>query len=480
MQDFKKKIVSGFAWEGGTKLFVQIFSWIGTVIVARLLTPEDYGLVAVSGVFIGLIAIVSDMGLSAGLINSKKELSRNELGGVFWFSLLLGITLAVLLIVFAPLIEVLFDMSGLSSVIMATSSVLVLSSLKCVPSSIVLREMNYKFRALVDMFGQFSQIASVVSLAYLGYGAWSLVIGAIVMHVVTTIPYLSILVKKVSLSLTVNWREIVSIIQFGSKVMASRIVGYFTSASPTFLSGLIAGQKETGQFSLAGQIAQVPLDKVGVIFNRIIFPAISRIKEDVRYSKVVYFKLHRVLLTISVPLLVGVALVSEDLVLVLFTSKWKEITPLLQLICMINVVRVSAMIIPPVLEGLGKPGIVFRYNLLSVCLIPLASVVGLQWGVVGMITSWFVVFPITYWYVIKKLSVLLSFSLYEYFGSFKSVVLASILMSLVLFAEYYLLSEWMSLVRLIIMVVSGALVYAFTFLLFFRSEVDEIKEALSK
>jgi O-antigen/teichoic acid export membrane protein len=477
MDHFKKKIVNGFVWEGGTKLIVQVLSWIGTVWVARLLTPEDYGIVAVSGVFIGLMAIISDMGLTAGLIN-KNEINKKEINGIFWFSLMIAFVLVLLLFSLSSTIEKVYQMPGLSDLIVASSVVLVVSSLRCIPTALVMRNMDYKFSALVDMTGTFFQIVTTVMLAYLGYGAWSLIIGSIVMQLVVLIAYFPLLRQQFPFYFYVHWNEVAGVVAYGGKIMSSRIIAYLSSSSPTFFSGLILGQKETGQFSLANMIAQVPLDKVGSIFNRIIFPSISRIKEDKAYSKTVYFKLHRTLLTISIPILLGVALVSEDLVFVLFTEKWIAIVPILQLMCLLNLLRVSIMIVPPLLEGLGLPEVVLRYNTLSLFLLPIASVVGLQWGIQGMVLAWFFVYPVTYLYLITKLAEILSFSFFDYIVSFRSVLFASAgMVTALLFIDDYF-SDWLPLVRLITMGIIGAIVYLGVFGLFFRHEVIEVKTEL--
>ena len=477
MDNFKNKVINGFVWEGGTKLIIQILSWISTVWVARLLTPEDYGIVAVSGVFIGLMAIISDMGLTAGLIN-KKEINKKEISGIFWFSLMIAFVLVLLLFSLSSTIENAYQMPGLSELIMASSVVLVLSSLRCIPTALVMRKMDYKFTALVDMSGTFFQIVTTVMLAYLGYGAWSLIIGSIVMQIVVLVLYFPLLRQQFPLYFYVRWSDVIGVVVYGGKIMSSRIIEYLSSSSPTFFSGLIVGQKETGLFSLANTIAKVPLDKVGSIFNRIIFPSISRIKEDKGYSKTVYFKLHRTLLTIAVPILLGVALVSEDLVFVLFTEKWNAIIPLLQLMCLINVLRVSEMVMPPLLEGLGMPEVVLRYNFLSLMLMPIACVVGLQWGLQGMIITWFFVYPVTYLYLIRKLSEILSFSLFEYIVSIRSVLFAaaSMVAALLILGDFF--SDWLPLVRLMTMGIIGAVVYLGIFVLFFRHEVIEVKTAL--
>ena len=477
MRDFRSKVIKGFAWEGATKLIIQAMSWASTIIVARLLSPEDYGIVAISGVFIVLLTVVAGMGFSAGLIN-KKRISNNEITGIFWLGLLIAFILTVAMILAAPFIEVMFDMPGLANIIIVSSTVFVFVNLKCVPTAIVLREMNFKYRSLVDMAAQFASILTVITMAYLGYGAWSLVFGTLAGHIISTLAYIPYM-RNIGF-FAINWLEIKYVVSFGAKVMLSRLIDSFTLLLPTFLVGLVLNQKTVGQYSMAEQLGKIPLNKIGVIFNRVLFPAISRIKDDIDYSRLLFFKFHRVLLMISFPVLTGIAIISPDLVVFLFTEKWAPIVPIIQFICTLNLIQVSSMIMPSILNGAGKPGIVFRYRLLFLVLIPVASIIGLQWGVMGMLISWCFVYPVTYGYILIQLSLHLKFTLLEFFKTFFSVIVATIIMVTVLLVEKEFMVDFNMFNRLIFLVLSGALTFGCIYYFYFFKEVKEIYSLIKK
>ena len=145
-----KKVVSGFAWEGMAKVIVQILSWISTIYVARVLNPDDYGLVAISGVFVGLCLLIGGLGLSAGIIQ-KKEVSKEEKDGVFWVSLIINFTLLGSLYLAAPWVALLYELPLLEDIIRVAAFILVLSSLSLVPHAEKVRALDFRFTAVSRM-----------------------------------------------------------------------------------------------------------------------------------------------------------------------------------------------------------------------------------------------------------------------------------------------------------------------------------------
>jgi O-antigen/teichoic acid export membrane protein len=477
MEDFKNKIFKGFVWESSTKIFVQLLSWCSTVIVARLLTPEDYGIVAISGVFIIVLTIFSEMGLSSGLIN-KKEITNEEVTGIFWLGIIISFILFCLILLLAPLVENFYEMAGLANIMMASGTIIIISSLRVVPSAKIMRELNFKFRSLVDMLGQISMIIVTITLAYFNYGPWSLVIGSVTSQIVITVFYISRINGIGAFSF--HWEDNKELIFYGAKVMSARIIDQFSRSIPSLLIAFFLGQKQTGLFSLSQQVGKIPLDKIGVIFNRIIFPAASRIKEDISGSKALFFKLHKYLLMISCPFLVGLSIVTGDLIPILFTDKWAGVIPLLQLISLLNIILVSSMIMPPVLLGLGRADIVLRYSLINLIMIPIATVIGLQWGLVGMVISWFCVYPISYIYLLHHIKNILNFRIRDFFASFYMVILVTLLMAIVTLMTKYLVSDSSVLHRLPLTVVSGFFTYIILYYLFDRKEINEMKNFIKQ
>ncbi len=477
MHDFKKKVITGFAWEGGTKFVIQILSWVSTVIVARLLTPDDYGIVAVSGIFILLMSHFAEMGLAAGLIN-KKEISDKEITGVFWFGIFLSFFLYLIIALISPLVETIFGMEGLGDLMMASALMVIFASFRIVASAKIMREMNYKFRALVDMFGQFVMIVVTLFLAYSGYGPWSLILGTVAMHLFITLAYIPHM-KGIGF-VAIHWSEIKSVISYGLNVMASRLLGHFSSNTPVFIVGLLLGQKSTGYYSFAEQIGKMPMDKIGMLFNRIIFPATSRVKENTDYARNVFIKMHQVLFLIGSPILIGLSIVCNDLVILLFTDKWSDSIPILELTALLNLFVMSSMIMPPVIEGMGKPEILVRYNVLNLMLLVTASLIGIQWGLVGMVISWFFVYPIVYIYLLSRVMRILDLKFIQFAKTMIPAIVSLTVMVAVLFVLQVIMTDESVLLRLIAMIIGGACTYIGVFLLVFRSEANELKHHIVK
>lgn len=472
----KKKIISGFAWEGSTKLAIQIVSWITTIYVARVLSPDDYGIVAVSGVFVGILVVITDMGLSDGLIN-KSGVTQQDNDNIFWLGLLLGLFLYAVLYLAAPFISSFYDMPLLTDIIRVAGVALVYTSLKVVPQSILLRQMNFKFIALVGVAGQLTSAVTVVTMATLGYGPWSLVWSFIALQIVTITIFLTKIEKFPAFRLKI--KEVRSIISFGMKIMASRVLEFFMQESSILIIGLMLGQKIIGYYSMALMLATIPMDKLGSIFNRIAFPAISRVKNDLEQSRNIFLEMHRYLLAISYPILVGMMLVADDAVIFLLTDKWEPIIPLLQTLCAINLLRVSGMLMPHTLAGRGKANLVLNYNIASSIILPIAFFIGTYWGIMGIVYAWVVSYPFLYIFLLSLLCKELKIKLSLLFKSIKGPFFSTLFMFIVVLYVKHSVSELDIAVRLTLSVLSGAVAYGSFYMIFFHHEFQQMKRGFA-
>ena len=147
MDNFKNKLVKGFAWQASTKLFVQIFSWVSTVWVARLLVPEDYGLVAMSGLVVGIFIMLATTGFAAGVVN-RVTISKAELDTVFWLSIIMGCFLYGIVFLIADIVAEFYEEDKLAGIIKVAGLTVLFCALKIVPSAIALRALDYKVISL--------------------------------------------------------------------------------------------------------------------------------------------------------------------------------------------------------------------------------------------------------------------------------------------------------------------------------------------
>ena len=389
----KQAVVRGFAWQGATKVVVQTASWLSTLFVARLIAPADYGVMAAAVVFAQLLVLLTELGLAQGLIQTK-DASRSDEDGVFYLSLLLGLLTYSLLYLAAPTIADFYRMPILTDVLRLLGVIVILSALKTVPLAIAMRRMDFRYRSLVEMGSSLVMTATVITLALNGFGIWSLVWGPIVSNLVMVLAYLPLLGRWPAP--TLFSRRVARLLSFGAKIAVTNLLYFMWSRADVMIIGKVLGERLLGLYSMAFQLAVLPLDKIGSIFNQVMFPALARLQDNLPESQRLFLDLHRYLLMICYPLLFGLFAVADDFVALLLTETWLPIVPFLQALCLISALRVSGMLMPPALYARGKPGFMVAYSVLCVMVLPPGFLLGAQYGLWGVIIAWAVAYPALY------------------------------------------------------------------------------------
>jgi O-antigen/teichoic acid export membrane protein len=335
---------------------------------------------------------------------------------------------------------------------------------RSVPYSVQLRAMNYRYRALVEMTGQFIQAALVVTFALHGFGAWSLVFGYLVAQLFTSIAF-SVKGPKIGRP-TLSTKGIEGILRFGVRITGARGLGFAVSSSDMAMITSLLGARAAGVYSVAFNLASAPLDKIGAIFNRVAYPAVARVNDDAEKSRRFLIQLHFTLLAVASPALVGAALVAPDLVAVLLTDKWEAAVPVLQVVCIANIVRLSGMLLPVILEARGRAGLVLRFQIVSAVLMPLGFFIGSHWGLMGVTAAWLLVYPIIYLWLMHLAMNELGMRMRDLLRSVVPVVGANIVMAAAVFGVRELTGDFSHVPRLLMSIATGAAAYALGMLLF--------------
>jgi len=476
-QSIKKKILSGFAWEGATKIIVQSVTWVTTIVVARILVPEDYGIVAISGIFIGLLGVITDMGFMSALIN-KEKITQEEQDSAFWLTLLLSLVLFALVYASAPFLAMLYDSEILVDIIRMSAFILPLTSLKIIPTTIAMRSLNFKYRAVTDMVGQFVTSISSVLMAMNDFGVWTLIYSVLIGQTVVVIAYLPLM--KAIPKLTIQIRKMKEIITYGTHIMLAQMLEFFTMRADIFIIGLFLPEKQVGYYSMGYQLSTIPLDKIGALFNRVAFPSISRIKEDIQATRSLFVNMHKYLLVIAFPVLVGLMLVADDLTVLLLTEKWEPLIPIIQALCMLNLLRVSGMIMPYVLAGVGRSDYVLKFHVLSSVLLPIAFLIGVQQGLYGVLAGWFIAYPFLYFYILRLLVNIIGLEMKQFLLSIKPTIVSTFFMFVVVSVVKLYLPEGSHAFNLGITIPLGAASYIAIFYLLFKNELYELKQGIAE
>jgi O-antigen/teichoic acid export membrane protein len=479
VENFKEKLVNGFAWQASTKLFVQIISWVSTVWVARLLAPEDYGIVAMSGIVTGIFLLLATTGLAAGVVNRVK-ISKGELDTVFWLSILMGVALYSVILLIADYAARFYEVEELSDVIKVAGLMVLISSAKIIPASLALRRLDYKLISLNELFGGLVRIVVTLSMAIMGYKYWSLIIGTVAAELVMTIIYF--IYYRYAPSLVFTIRSIVDLLRFGVILLFSSALLFVSRNIPLFLLSSFTNTAITGHYQMAHTFGSLPSNKVGLLFSNLIFPAMSRIKNDKILAKNTFIQMHTSLLFVTGPMFIGLALVAEPLINVILTPVWLPIVRPFQAVCIIAIFQMSSLFITRAIEGLGDAKVSLKYQIYFIIICGPAMYVGVyNWGLDGMLAGWLATAPIVYIYLLYKIAKKLDIHLFEMLKMYLPLGLCLSLMCLsVLLLQRLVFIDWSHLQQLILAFTSGSVVFCVSAYFFDRQYVIKIKRIILK
>jgi len=313
------RTLRGTAWAYGSYLGGQVLVLVATAILARILTPSEFGLVGLALVFIVLLDTVSDLGLSPALVISTEEELSERANTVFALTIVLGATLSLLTAAVATLAGRFFDQPDVVPLLAVLGLNFLLRSLGATHYALAQKRMDFRARTTAELAGVIARGASGIALALAGLGAWSLVIGYLVGTTAIT----------VTLWALVSWRpsggprraHLPSMLRFGSTLTAVDVLAAVISQVDYIFIGRVLGISALGLYTLGFRLPEMLIISLAVVTGRVLFPAFAAVDRDalgraflvsVRYAAIV-----------ALPLAAGLAALAEPFVLAVFGDKWE-------------------------------------------------------------------------------------------------------------------------------------------------------------
>ena len=275
--NLKDKTINAFLWASSAKVISQGFSWIVTILLARLLLPSDFGLLAIAWIFVGFLDLVIEMGIGAAIIQ-RKETDDDALYSIFWFSIIIGICFYLIVFFLAPTFSRFFSNENLTNVLRMLAFIFVIGSFQIVPFNLLTKELEFKKRSIAEFLGVFSGGTLSIVLAILGYGVWSLVYGPILRYLVFAIMFFYF--SQWRPKPVFMFKKIKSLLNFGFSVAGSRVLVYFYSNADAMIIGKILGNIFLGYYVMAYNLSRIPIDKITAIINQVAFPVFSKLQDD--------------------------------------------------------------------------------------------------------------------------------------------------------------------------------------------------------
>jgi len=421
--------LSGVAWLGASKGITQIGTWIATVIIARLLTPADYGLVGMSGLLVGVITLVGDLGLNVSIIQ-KKNVSHQEISALFWQFILIDTALACLLYFLAPVGARFWGEPELINLIRLSALVFFINSFGLVPLAFLQKKMRFREYGIVLSLAAISGSIVTIILAYNGLGPYSLILGTLSVVIVKLVfAYLYEPFKPQFVFVT---QETKMHLKFGTILTTGRYLSWYYSNCDFWLASKFLGKSAYGSYSMAYQLASLPIEKIASIINPVAFPAFSKIEDDTERGKF-FFTILKYMAYISFPIFVGFYWTADDLIHVLLGEKWVNSVVAFKVFVLIFPLRCLDSLNSPLLNSIRRVDVGTKNMAIGAVLATFAFAVGVQYGINGLAYSWLVFYPFFFLICLYNVSRAAHFLLREYFSNFNRIVLNMVCMSLAIY-----------------------------------------------
>jgi teichuronic acid exporter len=382
----KQQVMSGLAWSVASKLITQVFSWVSTFFVIRMLTPEDYGLMAIAAVFFMLVTMFTTNGLSSALVNEQKRSPRAS-NLIFTFSIAVNLVLTAGIYISAPYIAEWYENESLTAVLWTMAAISPLSSFIVVPAAHLQMEMRFKEKALIESVSMLCSAVTAISLAYyLEQGYWALVYSTVVLTVSRAIGFN--LVSKSYYRPTFDFSGAKPIYSFAWNMQMGSLVWFVYTRADTIILGKFLGLEKAGIYNVANEVASIPMNKVMMIMNDVAFAAFNKVKSDIEAAKIYLQKALRLMAIVAFPVFYGISAVSDEIVYVLLGEKWIQAGPIIALFALIIPFRMINILLNNFISGMGETKFGF-YNALITGFFLISSLfIGAPYGLEVAAKSW--------------------------------------------------------------------------------------------
>jgi O-antigen/teichoic acid export membrane protein len=412
VDQLKNKTLQGLMYLGLGKGAGKLISFINTLLLARLLTPEDYGLMAIVMVVVGFIGFFNEIGLGSA-IKQRLDITQSQLNGAFTLAILISSLLYIGVYVASPAISKYYQHEVLTDVLRFIALSFIIGAAATVPDALIAREMRFKLYAGIEFAMILLQCLITLALAALGYQVWALAWGFIVSQAFKTLSIIYFSQWKPSRFGDVG--AATDLMKFGATVTYSRLTWYFYNNAKTLIIGKILSPQQLGVFSMASTLATLPTSHITSMVIQIASPLFSKLQlEPVRLDNALC-RLSSGIALLGFPVMAGMALTAEQLVPVLLGQNWLEAILPLQILCILGLFKSVDPLVTQAFISIGKANITARYTSLCAVVIPLSVYLGAVWhGLVGVSLAIVVSYPLSSVYLFYAARKHLHFSFRRY------------------------------------------------------------------
>ena len=395
----KQKTVSSMIWNAVQRFGTMIISFIGNLVLARLLLPSDFGAIGMLTIFISLSEVFIDGGFGAALIQ-KKDVSQKDYSTIFYWNIIIAVILFVVFYFCSPFVAEFYHMAVLTDLFRATSVVLIINSFSIIQTNILTKNLNFKLIAKINLISMTIGVAIAVVMAYVGFGVWSLVVKNLLAALITAI--LLWLLTKWRPLWVFSWASFKSLYGFGALLLISRLLNSLFENIQGLVIGRCFTAKDLGFYTQAKKLDQLPSSSMSQIVTRVTFPVFAKIADNRDMLRSSFRKNIICTTYLFFPLEILLIVISQDLIVFLFTEKWFESIPYFRILCIYSMFIPLNAINTNTYLAIGNSKLYFWVQLIKKIIGIGLLVVGVQFGVAGV--TWSLAISGFIWWVIAAVA----------------------------------------------------------------------------
>ncbi|MGK5092127.1 MOP flippase family protein [Deltaproteobacteria bacterium TL4] len=454
------KVIRGVQWTAISTLITAILQLALLAILARFLTPDEFGLMAIVSVVIGFAQAFIDMGVSNAIIHHQ-EVSHEQLSSLYWFNILTGILLFGILIVFLPVIASFYQEPRLIALIAWVAVSFLILPFGMQFRILLQKELMFSILSKIEIVGRTISFVLALALAIEGFGIYALVFELLSNALIITIMFVWAGLKLHRPSLHFRWDDLHGFLSFGLYQTGERSLNFFTSNLDKLVIGKLFGMELLGHYNLASQLVTRPIFVINAIANKVTFPVYAKIQQDLARLNQIYIDNIARITFFTFPLYLGMFAVAKEMIDVFYGEGWGQTIEILNMIWIIGLVISTGNPIGSYLMALGKTNVGFYMNVSYLIVLSLTFLLGMLldfWDFlivyVGLRSLFLVVQD---YYVRYKLT---GMSLRQHGAElFKNLAVSLVMLGVVLAIKPYVQVPH-NLSHLIILIIVGALAYA--------------------
>ncbi|WP_020403634.1 lipopolysaccharide biosynthesis protein [Gracilimonas tropica] len=453
-----QQALGGVLWATVEKFGGRVLNVLSTIILARILVPEDFGVVAMVAIFFSVANILIDSGFSQALIR-EDEISEDDKSTTFFINLITALILFIVLWMGAPAISRFFDEPVLLEMTRFMALTPIFFSITIVQRALYSQKINFRTQAIINLISTFLSSGSAITLAFYGFGVWALATQYVLMAFTTSFLFWGLnpwLPNKFFSKDSFN-----RLYGFGSKLMLSGLMDVFFKEIYKVIIGRIYNTSLLGFYVQAENFRNVVTENLVGILVRVTYPALSKVKGNPDRLKDGYKKILGVISLMIFPAMIGLMIVAEPLVITLIGEKWVKTAPILQLLSLVGLIYHMHVINLNILKVLGRTDLILKLQILKKTGVTIAIVIGLLWGFWGLIIAQVVSSYLALYLNMMYTSKLMNYKKMEQFMDVFPIVRFSIPMAIAVLG-INLIGFDFEYVRLIVSIITGVIIYTAT------------------